>query len=953
LPDLPITLLIKNRRTRQNRQRRSLQTRSRHATLAALAVLSLLISAVIVAGALVYASWTGDLPSLQAFPALLDTQNGSLAQPTRVYDRTGERLLLTLENPDVQRRYLAVDPGAPDHFSPLLIQMAVGWLQPDFWTNSGVDWRNPLDPAPHTIAERLALDLLLSAEDAAPRRAIRMRLLAAQVTDTYGRIQVLEWYLNSAYLGHLAYGADSAAQLYFDTSASDLDASQSAVLLAALEAPALNPLDSPASALENQKTILQTLAGRGVLTPEAAASAMLVPVQFAEPPPAQASPALAFAWQAVRQAYQQVGREQVERGGLRIITSLDMPLQDALVCTARTQLARLTDRPDNIRMTDGSECLAARLLPTLALSTPLQGDVNVSAIITDPTTGEVLAMLGDADLYRENSRLTGHAPGSLLTPFIAAGAFARGLSPATLFWDVPASAPASVTDVQNPEGIYRGPLRLRNAVANTALAPLSGWVDKIGASSIWRLAELTGVSAGKLVGGAELLYGGGATSIVDIAQSYGTLANAGTFIAQPGSDGASQPVLIRFIEDPSGALAITNSPVTSQAVISPSIAWLVNSVLSDETARTPSLGYPSPLDIGRPASALVGRVAGDESLWSAGYTPQRVVVVWLGSDTDSDRLTPRMAAGLWNALMHAAVDNLSVAEWTKPPDIVSVEVCEPSGLLPTIDCPTTVKEWFISGSEPVAYDDLYRSVLINRETNRLATIFTPVEMVEKRTYLMVPPQAQEWASNNGIPSAPTLYDVIQAPVMLPDAHFIAPSLFGYVAGKVPLIGTATGDDFVSYSLDIGEGINPAAWVEILPARKTRVEDGELTVWDTSGMNGLYVIRLQVVHANQRLETALLQVTVDNTAPRLSVLSPIDQSVVDMANRTMTFQTDAADEVGIARVEWRLDGQVLGSLSSPPYTYPWRAVAGKHTLVVQAYDLAGNASQPVQIQFSVK
>jgi len=49
-----------------------------------------------------------------------------------------------------------------------------------------------------------------------PLRAIHERMLAAQVTASYGREQVLEWYLNSADYGHYAYGAEAAAQLYLE-----------------------------------------------------------------------------------------------------------------------------------------------------------------------------------------------------------------------------------------------------------------------------------------------------------------------------------------------------------------------------------------------------------------------------------------------------------------------------------------------------------------------------------------------------------------------------------------------------------------------------------------------------------------------------------------------------------------------------------------------------------------
>ena len=77
------------------------------------------------------------LPSLALLSEMLDPADGVLMQPTRVYDRSGQELLYSLENAGIERRYLSVDAQKPDHFSPELIRVTVGALDPGFWKGAG------------------------------------------------------------------------------------------------------------------------------------------------------------------------------------------------------------------------------------------------------------------------------------------------------------------------------------------------------------------------------------------------------------------------------------------------------------------------------------------------------------------------------------------------------------------------------------------------------------------------------------------------------------------------------------------------------------------------------------------------------------------------------------------------------------------------------------------------
>ncbi|MBE0695707.1 MAG: transglycosylase domain-containing protein, partial [Anaerolineaceae bacterium] len=288
------------------------------------AALSLLVVVVgMLAGSLLYVSLVKNLPSLDLLPELLNPSDGLLMRPTRIYDRSGQKLLMSLDNPGVSRRYLYMDPNQADHFSPELIRVIVGYFDPGFWKNPGVDFTRLTDPQPYTIAERLVNDLLLWQESPGLARTLRMKLLAAQITSRYGQVQVLEWYLNSAYFGHLAFGADSAAHLYLDSSATKLDLPQAALLAAALQAPALNSVDAPAVALKGQKDVLRQLLSRRVIDEEEYLRAVPAELHLAQPPAATQALARAFTQLVLERLSQQISRERLERGGLKVITTLD------------------------------------------------------------------------------------------------------------------------------------------------------------------------------------------------------------------------------------------------------------------------------------------------------------------------------------------------------------------------------------------------------------------------------------------------------------------------------------------------------------------------------------------------------------------------------------------------------------------------------------------------------
>jgi hypothetical protein len=210
--------------------------------------------------------------------------------------------------------------------------------------------------------------------------------------------------------------------------------------------------------------------------------------------------------------------------------------------------------------------------------------------------------------------------------------------------------------------------------------------------------------------------------------------------------------------------------------------------------------------------------------------------------------------------MQTASQNLPLDGWVAPADVSVVNVCDPSGMLPTADCPNLVSEVFLNGNEPIQADSMYRKYAVNRETGLLATVFTLPQLIEERVYLVVPSDARSWAEGTGLEIPPATYDVIQSPRFDENVNITAPELFSEVNGNVQLKGTAAGDGFVSYRLLVGQGLNPQEWIQVAAGNEP-VTNGLLAEWNTNGLSGLYAIQLQVLKVDQRVDTAIIQVTV--------------------------------------------------------------------------------------------
>lgn len=854
--------LVRLRRNRRLDERRRRETRLRAGSIGLGIIVSFVVGVLILALALGYAGLTSDLPNVEQLPLLLNPPDGALLQPTRIYDRSGQHLLLTLAPSDAARRYIPVSPQSPQHLPDTLINATIAAADPGFWSHGGFVLSGWTAPDQHpTLAQQLVSDLLLYNEPASLRRALRERLLAAQVTATYGRSQVVEWVLNSADYGNDAYGAEAAAQLYFGKPSTDLSLAESAVLAGASLSPSLNPFDGGDAALQRGQKIVDLMRDLKMITDDEAQAAnaqsglqQKVAAQKAAYAATHTGDGLApaFLHLVLSQLDQQFARTRIERGGVVITTSLDYDLQQQAVCTTLVYSARLAGSPD-----PAGACPAANGLAPLPPDTNV-ANPSVSAIVYDPTTGEILAAVGETHGGLQSGLLTGHDPGTLLNPFIYLTAFTRGLSPASLVWDVPPPDQPVAPGEQ-----YHGPVRMRIALVNDYSAPARAISDQMGAEAVGRTETSFGVAPES-------------DTLPEVAAAYGVFAAGGVRYGQPTTANASTgatmlPTTVLRVEGLDHSIWLDLSTPQAQSVVDPALAYLMNNVLGDQMARVPLMGEPNALEIDRPSASKAGQTADGSSAWTVGYTPSRVVVVRTGSDAAAgpgaaaggQRISARLPAALWNALIKTASESQPADGWTAPAGISTVNVCDPSGMLPTKDCPSVVSEVFLNGNEPVQPDTLYRTFSVNRETGFLATVFTPPQLIEDRVYMVVPPEAQAWAKSANIPVAPTSYDVIQAPPLNPNVQITSPAMFDEVKGTVKIKGTAAGSAFDHYRVQVGQGLDPQQWIAVGADSTSPVENGTLATWDTTGLDGLYAVELQVIHSDQTVDSTVIQVTVNN------------------------------------------------------------------------------------------
>jgi 1A family penicillin-binding protein len=716
----------------------------------ALAILGLLCLA---AGYGIYRWLLADLPPLD------DLRGYTAVSSSKVYDRYG-RLLFEMMPPEGGRH----SPVPLEEVPEALRQAVVATEDASFYQNPGVDawaivravWINlrggEVLSGGSTITQQLARNLLLSPDERYERtltRKLREAVLAWRLARRYSKDEILELYLNEIYYGNMAYGVEAAAQAYFGKHVRDLDLAECAMLAGLPQSPGrYNPLENLKAATERQSVVLNLMVKHGYLAEEEARQAKEEKLYFASAPFDIRAPHFVMYVRSLLE--EELGLGRLEQGGLQIYTTLDLDLNETARDLVRYRLARLAE-------CDGHQT-----------NCPPGGDNvrNAAVVALDPQLGEILAMLGSPDYF--SARIDGavngatalRQPGSSIKPITYAAAFGSGqLAPATMMIDTRTSfvtkEGASYVPL-NYDLKFRGPVRLREALASSYNLIAVKVLDSIGVGTMTGLARQLGITTfddpDRL--GLAVTLGGGEVRLLELTAAYGAFANGGHVV---------RPIAIRRVEDAQGHLLWSPGEQAGVGdwVLNERVAYLVSDVLSDNVARIPSFGEGSALELTRPAAVKTGTTTDFRDNWTVGYTPDLVVGVWVGNaDNEPMRDVSGVsgAAPIWHDVMETALKGQPVHEFQRPDGLVEVEVCALSGLLPGPDCPHRVKELFLEGTEPTETCTVHQRIAIDRATGLRATADTPPERIVQKVYTVLPPEAEEWAREQGIAEPPPVVE---------------------------------------------------------------------------------------------------------------------------------------------------------------------------------------------------
>lgn len=627
-----------------------------------------------------YLSILKDLPK----PDKLVTRDQIVS--TKIYDRKGHLLYKIYRN---QNRTLVKLEDIPLS----LRQATIAIEDSEFYSHSGFTMRGIIRAAYNTIfrgklqggstiTQQLVKSALLSPERTLTRK-IKELILAIQVESYFSKDEILQMYFNEAGYGGAAYGAEEATQLYFGKSVKKLNLAESALLAGLPKSPTrYSPFGAhPHLAKKRQTGVLRRMVEESFITEEQAEKTRRSPLVFApQKTDIQAPHFVMYVKEILVEKY---GEKMVEEGGLEVITSLDLELQEMAERIVAEEIKELR----NLKVSNGA------------------------ALVTNPRTGEILAMVGSKDYFNleedgnVNVTIMSRQPGSAIKVVNYAHALSNGYTPATILSDtpvvykIPGQPPYSP---KNYDSRFHGNLPLRVALASSYNVPAVKVLASYGVNKMIDQGEKMGITTWgeRSRFGLSLTLGGGEVKMTDMAVVYGTLRNLGERVDL-------KPIL--EVKDYKGKVLEDNSPIRQFAnspirVLDPNVAYLLTDILSDNWARTPAFGATSLLII--PDHRVAVKTGTTQNLrdnWTIGYTPSYLVAVWVGNNDNQPMSWVASgvtgATPIWHKVMKSLLKNKENEPFPKPKDLIKVEICAINGLLPCEGCPTRT-EYFLPGTEP-------------------------------------------------------------------------------------------------------------------------------------------------------------------------------------------------------------------------------------------------------------
>ena len=603
-----------------------------------------------------------------------DFTERALILPTKIYDRTGEVLLYQLFDEE-KRTIVSLDQVSED-----LIHAVIATEDARFYEHFGIDyqgilrsvWKNLKEGQPiyggSTISQQLIRSSLLNLEKTAVRKT-REIILALELERRYSKDEILEFYLNQIPFGSNAYGVEAAAQTFFDKTAADVSLPEAALLASLIQSPSyLSPYgEHTDELLERKNYVLDRMVSQGFISKKEASEAKKQEIKFEEVRhPIESPHFVLYVKDYLDSLYSE---EYLRTRGLNVYTTLDWQLQQT----------------------------AEEAVKNGVLNNKAYNAHNMGLVAINPNTGEILAMVGSADWWAEESSpkdcVPGASclfepkfnivtrgerqPGSAFKPFAYAALFQKDLTPETIVWDVRTEFNPNCSGVyfeskdkygencyhpSNYDRRFRGAISLKDALAQSINVPAVKVLYFAGLKETINLAKSFGITTlnqPPSYYGLPLVLGGGEVKLIDMTSAYGVFASRG-FKIPPSS--------VLRIEDESGNILEENKK-TPKRVLKSEIADIINDILSDNDARTPVFGPKSSLYIpGQKVAVKTGTTQEYKDAWTIGYTPSVVIGVWAGNNDGASTLGPgaTLAAPVWSQVMKKALELYGAGGFVNP-----------------------------------------------------------------------------------------------------------------------------------------------------------------------------------------------------------------------------------------------------------------------------------------------
>jgi 1A family penicillin-binding protein len=614
-------------------------------------------------GIVVFALMIGWIASLQ-LPDFNNFENRSIANSTKIYDRTGTIVLYNIHD-NVRRTEVPISD-----MSPYIQKATISIEDAHFYEHNGFRPTSFVRAAlanvltggysqgGSTIDQQVVKNALLTREKTISRK-LKEIVLALKLDREVPKDTILQIYLNESPYGGTIYGVEEASLSFFNKHAKDLTLTEAAYLAALPQSPTYySPYGKHRDELEKRKNlVLERMYELGYITEEEKSASQAETANFQQDV-SNSGKALHFVMYIREYLEQQYGDDAVQNGGLKVITTIDYNLQK-----------QLEDIVKQGALENEKKYKAT----------------NAAAVAIDPKTGQILAMVGSRDFFdteipgQYNIALADRQPGSSFKPIVYAAAFEKGYTPETVLYDVPTEFSARCDPYGNPkpgvsasacympenyDGLFRGPVSLRDALAQSLNVPAVKLLYLTGLNTAVQLAQDMGLSTIQDPAryGLSLVLGGGEVTLLELTNAYGVFADNGIY---------NPPVGILEVRD-SDNTVLEKYTKREKEVLPDSVTSLISSVLSDNVAKIPSYGAitSSPFYFGdRPVAAKTGTTNDYRDVWVVGYTPSVVIGMWGGNNNNTPidkKVAGLVLAPIWHKAMAVATATSTIEYFPDP-----------------------------------------------------------------------------------------------------------------------------------------------------------------------------------------------------------------------------------------------------------------------------------------------